>query len=188
MTKQRQIPIAVVGVLATTALASCAADGRQSTYEAGVMGANARVGAIQLLSVHIEAPSHPAYPAGADARIWLTLRNGARQPDTLTSVTSPVAQKAEIRWDDDCDGQYTTVDRLVLQPAVVAPSPQPSAASVFDAYRIRLVSLKRKVLAGTSVPVTFRFQHAGTVTVDAQVQPSIARPEPSTRCVPGRTS
>ena len=155
---------------------------------AGVLGTNARVGAVQLLSVHVEAPPDSTYSPGADAVVWLTLRNGARQADTLTSVTSPVAGRTEIRWDDDCDGKYTTVDHLALQPAVLGRSPAPSAVPVFDAYRLRLVDFQRQVRAGTTVPITFRFAHAGTVTVEVPVQPSVPRAEPSTRCVPSPAS
>ena len=84
-----------------------------SSYHAGALGTNARAGAVQLLSVHVDPPPDSAYAAGADAVVCLTLGNGADQPDTLESASGPVAGKTEIRWDDNCDGRYTTVGQLV---------------------------------------------------------------------------
>lgn len=188
MRNNRRITITFIGLLGPAALAGCASHPNPSSYHAGVLGTNARAGAVQLLSVHVDAPPDSTYAAGADAVVWLTLRNGADQPDTLDSVTSPVAGKTEIRWDDNCDGRYTTVGQLILQPAVPLHEPGPSAVPVFDAYRLRLVDLQRQVLAGTTVPITFRFQRAGSVTVNVPVQPSVPRAEPSTRCVPGPSS
>ena len=184
MIKLRRVAIASSALFAAIALAGCGARSHPGDRHAGVMGTNARVGAIQLLRVHVDAPPGAAYSTGADALVWLTLRNGAHQADTLTSVSSPVAEKTEIRWDNDCDGRYTTVDRLILRPAVPTGKPGPSAVPVFDAYRLRLVDLQREVMAGTTVPITFRFDHAGAVTVDVPVQPSVPRAEPSARCVP----
>lgn len=171
-------------VLAAGALAGCASHPEPSNYDDVTMGPNVRVGAIQLRDVHVAAPADPAYSAGADAILWLTLHNDGRTSDALVAVTTPVAKKAEIRWDDKCDGTFTTVDRLNLQPAGPVPQSSPKGVPVFDAYRIRLVDLARKVPAGTTVPVTFRFARAGAITVAAAVQPSVPRAEPSTRCVP----
>ena len=184
MRKLRRLTFLSSALIATTALAGCGARSHPGDRYAGVMGTNARVGAVQILSVHVDAPSDATYAAGADAVVWLTLRNGAHRTDTLTSVSSPAAGKTEIRWDNDCDGRYTTVSRLVLRPAVPTGDPSPSAVPTFDAYRLRLVDLQRRVPAGTTVPITFRFDHAGTVTVDVPVQPGVPRGEPSARCVP----
>ncbi|SNY25597.1 copper chaperone PCu(A)C [Paractinoplanes atraurantiacus] len=177
---------AAVASLVAAGLTACSPDPDPSTYEAGVMGTNAEIGPIELRSVHVEAPPDANYAAGADARLWLTLRNDGRDPDTLTSVSSPVAHDAEIRWDDDCDGRFDTVDRLTLEPANPVPAGDAShAASVFDAYHVRLVGLTRDVMAGTRVPVTFAFEDAGSITVEVIVQPSVPRAEPSLRCDAG---
>lgn len=147
------------------------------------MGPNARIGQIQLLSVHIEAPPDSSYESGADATVWLTLRNDGREADTLTAVSSPLARSAEIRWDDDCDGQAQVVPSLPLAPGGPVPDPPSAAVPTFDAYYIQLVGLTQDVPAGTNVPVSFTFATAGTVRVDVEVQPSVPRAEPSRRCV-----
>ncbi|WP_369077300.1 copper chaperone PCu(A)C [Paractinoplanes hotanensis] len=150
------------------------------------MGANATVGPIELLSVHIEAPTDVRYQEGDDARLWFTVYNEGRRADVLRSVQSPYANAGEIRWDADCDGNATAVPALTFQP--VEPNPAASRLGVppFDAYHVQLVGLNRAVPAGTTIPVTFTFEDAGSVTVDAAVQPSTAvRPEPSNRCHEG---
>ncbi|WP_199516634.1 copper chaperone PCu(A)C [Nucisporomicrobium flavum] len=153
------------------------------------MGANARIGSILLRSVHIEAPSDVRYRAGADARVWFTALNEGPSSDVLRSVTSPYARAGQIRWDSNCDGSATVVPALVLRPVKPNLAESPPGVPPFDAYHARLVELNRAVPAGTTVPVTFTFDHAGSVTVDALVQPSNAvRPEPSNRCHGGASA
>lgn len=169
----------LVTVLA--AAPSCVSD-PQDVVQAGVMGANAEVGDIRLLSVHVEAPTLPAYPPGADARVWLTLLNQGTTADTLTAVTTPVADRVEIHWDQNCDGVYQAVPQLALQPTQ-RPRASTTGVPPFDAYHLWVMGFEDPVLAGSTLELTFAFQDAGTVTVEALVQPSDApRAEPSVRC------
>lgn len=147
------------------------------------MGSYAQVGDILLQSVHVEAPQGTGYEPGDEARLWLTLLNDGREPDTLVSVTTPVAANAEIRWDSDCDGAFETIPTLPLRPAGLAPVQTPAGIPPFDAYHVRLVNIDRGIIAGTTIPVTFTFQRAGKVTMEAIVQPTEPpRAEPSLRC------
>jgi copper(I)-binding protein len=89
----------------------------------------------------------------------------------------------QIHWDDNCGDVFQPVPTLPLPPAEPAVIDLPTGAIPFDAYHLRLVGLTQEVLAGVSVPLTSHFQHAGTVSLEAHVQPSNApRAEPSTRC------
>ncbi|PRY20204.1 hypothetical protein CLV70_12585 [Pseudosporangium ferrugineum] len=147
------------------------------------MGANAHIGSIELIGVHVDAPQHSRYQTGDEARVWFTLLNEGSSPDVLRDVRSPYAADAQIRWDDECDGQATTVPALTLQPLQPNIRESPPGVPPFDAYHGQLVNLNREILAGSTIPVTFAFDRAGTVTVDALVQPgNAARPEPSNRC------
>ncbi|GAB1692936.1 hypothetical protein KRM28CT15_47390 [Krasilnikovia sp. M28-CT-15] len=75
---------------------------------------------------------------------------------------------------------------LTLRPVQPNPATALSGVPPFDAYHVQRLALNREILAGTTIPVTFTFDHAGSVTVEALVQPSNAvRPEPSTRCYAG---
>ena len=147
------------------------------------MGVNARVGPILLRSVHVEAPADVRYEAGDDAKLWFTVLNDGQTPDVLTAVSSTEARDTEIRWDSDCDGVAQAVTALPLRPTSPSLDASPAGVPPFDAYFARLVSLDKPILAGTTIPVTFTFERAGSVTVDALVQPGNApRAEPSARC------
>lgn len=168
-----------LGVAATT---GCGLQAAPEEYESGAMGTNGEVGDMLLRSVHVEAPPDPNYEPGANARLWVTFVNESREQDTLTSVTTPVATRTEIRWDADCDGEMQAVPALPLRPAGPAVVQSPAGIPPFDAYHVRLVDLTRQVIAGTSIPVTFTFERAGQITMEAHVQPSIPRAEPTSRC------
>ncbi|MEH1127165.1 copper chaperone PCu(A)C [Micromonospora sp. CPCC 206061] len=174
--------LTAAGLVAALAAAPGCVSDPQDVVQAGVMGANAEVGDIRLLSVYVEAPTAPAYPAGADARVWLTLLNQGTTPDALTGVTTPAADRVEIRWDQNCDGVYQAVPQLALQPTQ-PPRASTTGVPPFDAYHLRVVGFQDPVLAGSAIELTFAFQKAGTVTVEVLVQPSDApRAEPSVRC------
>ena len=181
---------AAAALFLTAALAGCRIEDPQAIpgyqpepFQESVMGANARVGSILLRSVHVEAPADVRYQAGDDAKLWFTVVNDGREPDVLTAVSSTEARATEIRWDSDCDGVAQAVASLPLQPTSPVPNESPAGVLPFDAYFARLLDLDRQVLAGTTIPVTFVLERAGSLTVDALVQPSNApRAEPSARC------
>lgn len=184
-------PLRIVPVLATLAvlLTGCDADLPDAVptdepvqYQESVMGANRQLGPILLRSVHIEAPSGYAYRAGDEARLWLTLFNEGREPDALTGVHSPAARAAQIRWDADCDGTAQVVPSLPLRQEFPGVSESPAGAPAIDAYHV-LLTLDREVLAGSSVPVTFTFERAGSITIGTIVQPPASvRAQPTARC------
>jgi copper(I)-binding protein len=156
---------------------------QEEPFQESAMGTNAELGAILLRSVHVEAPSDPDYDPGDDPVVWFTLLNEGREPDTLLALSSPVAANAQIRRDDDCDGTAEAVSELTLLPVDPRPNPSVSGVGPFDAYFGRLTDLNRQVYAGTTIPVTFAFEKAGSITVDAFVQPSTAsRPAPTGWC------
>lgn len=174
----------MVVAVAVLTIAGCV----REEIESGAMGTNAQVGDVLLRSVHVEAPPEGVYQPGGEARVWVTLLNQGVAPDSLTQITSPVAEEVEIRWDRDCDGTFDTVPELPLRPTEPAATGLPTTETPtgvvpFDAYHLRLVELTSPVLAGTTVELTFQFERAGQITLQAFVQPpDVPRPEPSTRC------
>ncbi len=147
------------------------------------MGTYGRIGDILVQSVHVEAPDGTAYRPGDEARLWFTVYNDGREPDTLSAVRTPVAADIQIRWDADCDGTFQVVPDLPLRPGGRVAVPSPAGVPAFDAYHGRLIDVNREILAGSSIPVTFAFARAGTLTLEALVQPSEPpRAEPTMRC------
>lgn len=193
MMRMRAVIVAVVMIVVTAMASGCQTEDPQAIpgdpqapFQESVMGTNARVGPIQLIGVHVDAPPDVRYRPGDQARLWFTVFNEAPTADVLRSVSSPVADTTQIRWDADCDGTGTDVAALTLRPVQPNPATAPPGVPPFDAYHVQLLALNQEILAGTTIPVTFAFDRAGSVTVEALVQPSNAvRPEPSNRCHTG---
>jgi copper(I)-binding protein len=145
---------------------------------------NGQTGRILLRDVRIAPPATPAYPAGTDADVWLTLLNEGAEPDALTNVSTPSAEAVLIRWDQDCDGTATTVKELPLTPerAVNPPQSESQAAAAFDSYSLQLVHLTSEVLAGTTVDLTFDFAKAESVRLSVPVRPRQEQAEPGHLC------
>lgn len=193
MMRMKAVTAALTAIVAMAAVSGCQTEDPQAIpgdapapFQESVMGANARVGPIQLISVHVDAPQDVRYQPGDQARLWFTVFNQAATADVLRTVSSPVAGTTQIYWDADCDGTGTAVPALTLRPVQPNPATAPPGVPPFDAYHVQLLALNREILAGTTIPVTFIFDRAGSVTVEALVQPSNAvRPEPSNRCYGG---
>jgi copper(I)-binding protein len=174
------VRVGLTGAVAVL-LAACSAV-PQDWPSCGQMGVDSRVGDVLLRSVHVVAPSGGHYPAGSDATVLLTLVNESTDVDSLVSVTSPSADRVDIRWDRQCRGTTEVMPSLPL-----APESRPDAADAerpFDAYDLRLVGLREDVPSGGTIQLTFTFSRAGWVDTAAEVQPSNAPlPEPSHPCV-----
>lgn len=155
----------------------------QQVIQSGTTGANAQVGDILLRNVYLDEPPNPSYPTGSDPTVLLVLINQGRQPDTLTRITTPVATTVEIHWDRGCDGTAETLPRLELPAHIDLTSP-PNARSPGRAdYFLRLIETTKPVLAGSAVPLTFTFTHAGSITMSAPVDaPGTSRSEAPRPC------
>ncbi len=174
----------IVAASAGALLAACGSP--QEVIQSGTTGTNARVGDVLLRNVHLESPPQAGYPPGSDPRVVLTLVNQGPRPDTLRRVDTPAARHVEIRWDRDCDGMAERLPRLRLPARIDTTSPPSAPGPTDSGYFLRLVDLTHKVLGGATVPLTFVFDDAGTVTVDTKVDlPGAAGdPGPTASCQP----
>lgn len=160
MFRARPSLVAVVSVTVLN-LAGCA---QLSGFESDTMGANDQVGEILLRNVHLEAPAGGEYGPGQNGVLRLALFNGSGRDDRLVAVRSAVAGQARIRWDQDCDGVFEAVGGMPVLAGASVPRSR--------AYYVELIGFQRVVYAGTTVPVTLTFEHAGEGTVDALVEAS----------------
>lgn len=136
---------------------------------------------MSLRNVYVVGAPDGRYVAGEDARVRLTLINTGRRDDALVKVTSKAASVASLHWDRACDGTAESVDRITVVAGGQVPQdplrPSGTGAAAADIqqparhqpYYIK-VTIDEEVLKGTTVPITFTFEHAGTVTVDTIVQ------------------
>ncbi|MGH3267349.1 MAG: hypothetical protein ACRDNS_35805 [Trebonia sp.] len=147
------------GVLALLipALAGCEAGADAPTLEfhSASFGAHTVFNGIRITNAFVlGAPRDSTLPSGSSASLFVSLYNGGASSDTLLSASAP--QTA---------GSITLSDGSVALPVDAAPvnltGPQPEVV---------LENLTRPLRGGTSIPVTFDFQHAGTVTLQVPVE------------------
>ena len=147
------------GVLALLipAIAGCEAGNDAPTLEfhPASFGAHTVVNGIQITNAFVlGAPNGSVLPSGSSAGLFVSLYNGGSSSDTLLSATAP--------------GSATSISLSggnVPLPANSAPvnltGPQPEVV---------LESLTRALTGGSSIPVTFDFEHAGKVTLQVPVE------------------
>jgi copper(I)-binding protein len=148
------------GVLALLipAIAGCEAGADAPTLEfhSASFGAHTVFNGIQITNAFVlGAPTGSTLPSGSSAGLFVSLYNGGSSSDTLLSATA--AQTA---------GSISLSGGTVALPASAAPvnltGPQP---------KVVLENLTQPLRGGTSIPVTFDFEHSGTVTLQVPVEP-----------------
>lgn len=143
------------------------------------LGTNSRAGPVVLRNVHIGRPADGHWESGERAKVFLTLVNNSDREAALVSVTSPQAKGITMRWDRDCDGKSQPVDTLPISAGGGVPPLTASQTAEHMPYYLTITAFRRPARAGTTVPLRFTFRHAGSVTVDAMVQPPNTGDEPA---------
>lgn len=118
-------------------------------------GAHADFNGISIINAFVlAAPSGSSVPAGSSAGMFLSLYNGGTSDDQLVNVTAGGAA-ASVQVSGG------TVN-LPVNSAVNLAGPEPSVV---------LNDLTKPLSGGQAIPVTLKFQHAGSVTLDIPVMP-----------------
>lgn len=148
------------GVLAllVPAVAGCEAGTNAPTlqFHKASAGAQTTFNGIKITNAFVlAAPSGSEVPAGSSAGLFVSLYNGGSSSDTLVSAKAPAAA-----------GSISLSGGTVALPANSAPvnltGPEP---------KVVLENLTKPLSGGSYVPVTFDFQHAGSVTLSVPVEP-----------------
>ena len=119
--------------------------------------------------VAIEHPFATPTLAGTStgAAYFVALENTGKTADRLVSATTPVAERVEIHtMAVDAKGvmRMREIDGVVLAPkAKVEMKPG-------GAMHLMLIGMKAPLKAGSSFPMTLKFERAGTVDVSVSVQ------------------
>ena len=120
----------------------------------------------QLKSLDIRQAFSRATPPGAKAAaVFMTIENKGKDSDRLVSVSSPAAGIVEIHEMKMAGGmmQMREVNGLEIGPgAAIELKP--------GGYHIMLMDLKQPLKQGDSVPVTLKFEKAGSVEVKAAIE------------------
>ena len=116
---------------------------------------------------------HPwARAAGANTNGtgYMTLRNSGAQPDRLVAASTPIARTVEL---------HTHIrDGEVMRMRPVADIPLPAGRTVHlrpGGLHVMLIGLTEPLRQGATVPLTLRFERAGEVTVQLEIQAAGAR-------------
>ena len=150
-----QLPrrVVVVAALACAlALGGCASGKIAQTAQqvSAVSSGSGKIGDIDVLNVSFETPQGTSIPKGGSAPLQVWISNDSINTDTLTQVSSPVAGSVQIQG-------TATVQAQALE-------------DFGSKYKITLAGLTAPIVYGVSVPVTFTFQKAGSLTINVPVQ------------------
>lgn len=121
-----------------------------------------RIGPLRLLSVSIASPGTRGsfHVAGDSAALLVTVANDGDDEDVLTGVSTAVAEEVVLR---DGDAPPDPDLEMAVPPGGVA-----TVRDVTGAH-LELSGLQERLRSGLSVPVTFEFRDAGSVTLSVPV-------------------
>lgn len=120
----------------------------------------------QLQALHIDHPFARATPPGATAGgAFLTIKNQGTTSDKLVSARTPAAGTVQIH-SMSMDGGVMRMREIgaldVAAGTTVALQP--------GGYHLMLLDLKQPLVAGSKLPMTLTFEHAGSIKVDVEVE------------------
>jgi copper(I)-binding protein len=194
---------------------ACAAGQHASTSEQrpSLDGTNGSVGSINLRGIVIEAPSGTTayYPVGSDAAVKIVLVNNGTQQDRLISITSPaVTDWGSFATTSDADAvieAHSSPSAAETKSGKAKPSgtpsattlplPTPSQSIAISAGSRRswgtpeskgtllLIHTTKALYPGTTIPLTFQFANAGSVTLAVPI--ALSR-SPQTSVIPEPSS
>ena len=156
----RQVParrwLVTAAIGAALAVTACG-DERPDVDDSGAVGPDVAVSdTLELLQVQLEYPLDGVYAVGEDARLFLGIANVGTVEDDLLDVRGPDFSDASLTVDGEA--------------AVIPVPPQDNVyVGAEGAPSIVLEDLQSTLRSSQSIPVTFVFEEAGEVTVDAMV-------------------
>jgi len=121
---------------------------------------NAEAGRIRLLATRIDAPEERKLLGGSNTGLFTTLANDGDTADRLVAVSTVYARQVVMR--PGTDGTASPVQIEVPAAGVVS-------LQYPGGLHLEMVGLLVDVRAGRLLPVTFRFEKSGSVTVNVFV-------------------
>jgi len=145
--------VPALAVAAALTLSACAAGQISQTADqvSAIDGGNGRVGQIGVLNALLTNPKGNEYAKGSSAPLRLWLSNEGVKDDTLTRITTPAAASVKISG----------------KAAVPGQSLKDFSG---ESTQFTLEGLTDTITHGESVPITFQFERAGTVTINVPIE------------------
>lgn len=200
----RALRAAALGMVlfSTAALSACSAGqvNQTSSQVRDKVGPQGLAGTILLREVQLAYPASGSYSPGDDAELQAAIVNDGDSPDTLLRISGPDFAQVRITGSPTGTASASPTNNTGTGngTATTPASPTGSAGTAAGSRTITvpahttvvlgqsgptvtLVGLSRSLTPAQAVPVTFTFQTAGTVTVDALVAtPTSPAPRTST--------
>jgi len=127
---------------------------------AGASERSARAGSMEVETAWARASIGVQRPAAA----YATIRNTGERTDRLTRIETPRARSAEVHETIEQDGRATMRQVETLE---VPPGEEVRLAP--GGIHIMLMQLTEPLKEGGKVPLTFVFERAGAVTIEAEI-------------------
>ena len=122
-----------------------------------------KAGSLEITNLWARA-TPPKAPTGAG---YLTITNKGDTEDTLTAVSTPVAETSELHIMEVKNGVMTM--RPVEGGIKIPPGSTVTLAP--GGYHLMFIKLKHDLKAGETLPVTLTFAKAGTVVTFLHIMP-----------------
>jgi copper(I)-binding protein len=155
---------AAVVLAATLPLAACSQDNPVADEGTEVVGGNAAPDEaatedITITGVQLAFPEDGVWENGEEVPLYAAIANSGRTGDRLVDVRGEDFDDARLVGQDGTEGaiEVREDDNLYLEPAG-----EPS---------VLLLGLGTSLRSSQSIPVTFVFEEAGEVTLEAPVAP-----------------
>lgn len=141
-------------------LAGCGGE-QPEIDDSGAVGPDAAADRdVKVLQVQLEYPLDGGYAVGEDARLFLGIANDGGEDDVLL----------DVRGADFADAVLTQAGQAGEAPgAIGVPEDDNVYVGAEGSPSIVLEDLRTSLRSSQSIPVTFVFEDAGEVTVDAVV-------------------
>ncbi|MGY2005087.1 copper chaperone PCu(A)C [Blastococcus sp. SYSU DS1024] len=153
---RRQTAWVVPGILLGAVLAGCGED--ESGQRLGGPGVEASVGDIELRNIRLDNPPAGIYEIGTAALLGVAMVNVGDEDDELIGVSGP-----------DFTGAVVNENPASSDPAIRIPAGETVFTDGPDGPVLVLVGMDETLTTGEALEVTFTFERAGEVTVDAPV-------------------
>jgi periplasmic copper chaperone A len=144
--------------LITAAVVLCGCGDGEQPVQVGGPGVEASVGDMELRNVRLDNPPGGIYEIGSAALLGVAMVNNGTKDEQLVGVTGP-----------DFTGVVVDENPATSNPAVTIPAGKTVFTDGPDGPVLVLAEIGKKLLSAKSLPVTFTFERAGKVTVDAPV-------------------
>jgi periplasmic copper chaperone A len=143
-------------IAATAGLSGCGGD--EDAVQVGGPGVEPSVGDIHLRNIRLDNPPAGIYEIGSAALLGVAMVNDGGEDDQLVGVSGP-----------DFTGAVVDENPASSDPGITIPAGQTVFTDGPDRPVLVLVGIDETLRSSESLPVTFTFEQAGEVTVDAPV-------------------